>query len=149
VCAYAVQTAHVNPCTCAPHEELCRQSFLSAVELVLKHLHLSALLFLRFFPLTDPILCGHTLLNEYEFFVLPLFLPPLVVINSFDRLLHENFLTHCHGNAAGCVSNLSLHRYRKAATSMFVPAFLSQGSVIHLFSPTLDIIHEKSEKINR
>ncbi|PTG23211.1 hypothetical protein BU641_02205 [Staphylococcus chromogenes] len=43
------------------------------------------------------------------------------------RLLHENYLTQRHGKAAGCVSNLSLHRIK---------------------SPTLDILHEKVDSFN-
>ncbi|HBJ01476.1 MAG TPA: hypothetical protein DDY89_12860, partial [Lysinibacillus sp.] len=52
----------------------------------------------------------HTLLNEYEFFVLPLF---SLLLAYFLDILHENFPTHRHGKAAGCVGNLSLHRSQR------------------------------------
>src|SRR5690606_18145601 len=69
----AFQTVHGNPYICAPHEGLCKQIFQSEAESAPILPRLNALLFLRFFLQIDQEFCDHKLLNECEFFVLPLF----------------------------------------------------------------------------
>src|SRR5699024_12762706 len=63
------------------------------------------------FLLIDLKHCDHMLVNEYEFFLLPL-LSLLYALFLID-ILRENFLSTRHGKGAGWFNNLSLHRHKR------------------------------------
>src|SRR5699024_12345047 len=53
----------------------------------------------------------HFVLNQFEFFFLPLL--SLLFAHFLIGLLRENFLSTRHGKGARCFNNLSLHRHKR------------------------------------
>ncbi len=111
VYACAFRTAHENLYICVLHVELYKLIFQSVMESDQIQPHQNVLQFLRFSQQIDQEFCDHMLLNECEFFLLPLF--SLLFRLFYNRHSPRKFPHTRHGKAAGCVSNLPYHRSQR------------------------------------